>query len=117
MKWHGDYPATGLLPHEVMILRETPWFNNHAFDEDGPFLNFENTDVGHWLETLYLGGYRFSLGDQVEFRDATHSVRVDLDVANPFFGTTTVPTDMGPGYMRIWHGDLRSNIVPINIYP
>ena len=32
MKWHGDYPSTDLLPQEVMILRETPWFTNHAFD-------------------------------------------------------------------------------------
>ena len=32
-------------------------------------------------------------------------------------GRVAVPANMGPGYIRIWRGDLRSNIVPVNFYP
>jgi len=117
MKWHGDYPSTTLMPHEVMILRETPWFRNHAFDVGAPFLNFENQDVMHWGETVWLGGNGFAVGDQVEFRDVNHSVRVDPTVFGPTVLQATVPTGMGPGYIRIWRGDLRSNVVPVNFYP
>lgn len=117
MKWHGDYPSTGLLPHEVMILRETPWFNNHAFDAGAPFLYFENQDVAHWGGTISLGGAVFTAGDTVEFRDATHSVREVPEVVSSTLLRVAVPANMGPGYIRIWRGDLRSNIVPVNFYP
>jgi hypothetical protein len=117
MKWHGDYPSTTLMPHEVMILRETPWFNNRAFDEGAPFLNFENRDVAHWGENIFLGGAGFVAGDEVEFRDATHSVRVPAEIASPTLLYVDVPAGMGPGYLRIWRGDLRSNVVPVNLYP
>lgn len=27
MKWHGDYPTVGFLPHEVDFLKQSPFFN------------------------------------------------------------------------------------------
>jgi len=117
MKWHGDYPSTGLLPHEVMILRETPWFNNHAFDDGAPFLDFENQDVAHWGETIRLSGSGFASGDEIEFRDLDHFVRVVPTVIGPTLIQVTVPVGMGPGYIRAWRGDLRSDVVAVNFYP
>lgn len=117
MKWHGDYPSTGLLPHEVMILRETPWFGNDAFDDGAPFLFFENRDVARWGEQIFVGGTGFAEGDEIEFRDATHSVRVTPFVASPSLLYVDVPVGMGPGYVRVWRGGLRGNVVPVNIYP
>lgn len=118
MKWHGDYPSTGLMPHEVTILRETPWFDGKgAFDANAPFLFFENRDVARWNEFIFLSGDGFLAGDEVEFRDAVHSVRVPANVLGPSLLEVTVPFGMGPGYVRIWRGGLRSNVVPINLYP
>lgn len=117
MKWHGDYPSTTLMPHEVMILRETPWFRKHAFDPGAPFLNFETQDVAHWGETVWLSGVGFAVGDTVEFRDVNHSVRVEPTIFGTGFMQATVPSGMGPGYIRIWRRDLRSNVVPVNFYP
>ena len=117
MKWHGDYPSTGLLPHEVMILRETPWFSNNAFDQEAPFLSFGAQDVVHWGETMRLLGIGFAAGDEVEFRDATHSVRVEPLLDGTTLLQVTVPAGMGPGYIRVWRGAFRSNVVPVNFYP
>jgi hypothetical protein len=117
MKWHGDYPSTTLMPHEVMILRESPWFSNRAFDDGAPFVFYESTDVAHWGAEISLGGSGFADGDQVEFRDATHSVFVTPDVRSPSLLRVVVPFGLGPGYVRVWRGGLRSNVVPVNIYP
>src|SRR5919197_5990304 len=99
MKWHGDYPSTTLMPHEVMILRETPWFRKHAFDAGAPFLNFETQDVAHWGDPMLLSGVGFLAGDTVEFRDVNHSVRVEPIIFGSGFMQATVPTGMG--YIRI----------------
>ena len=117
MKWHGDYPSTTLMSHEVMILRETPWFKRHAFDEGARFLHYENQDVAHWGETMSLTGSEFAPGDKIEFRDVTHSVRVVPDLDGPNLVRVTVPMGIRPGYIRVWRGDLRSNVVPVNFYP
>ena len=32
MRWHGDYPNAPLMRHERMLLRESPFFVENAFD-------------------------------------------------------------------------------------
>jgi hypothetical protein len=123
MGWHGDYPDPGLLPHEIMILRQSPFFSGRkAFDRDAPWLNFENQDEARWGERLTLTGGSFNgggfrEGDTVEFRDAAHSVRVRATVESPHELQVTVPSGLAPGYVRIWRGSLRGNAVPVNFAP
>jgi hypothetical protein len=115
MRAHWDYPDTGLLPHEILILKNSPFFIAKAFDEKAPHLDFENQDVAHWGETLHLTGRGFQVGDQVEFVDISRTVLVETKLeANKL--TVTVPQDQGPGFLRVRRGKLQSNIVPINIY-
>lgn len=115
MMAHWDYPNTGLLPHEILILKNSPFFVAGAFDAAAPHVDFENQDVAHWGETLHLGGKRFKTGDKVEFVDVARTVTVD---ARPKDGKliVTVPGDQGPGFVRVRRGKLRSNLVPVNIY-
>jgi hypothetical protein len=116
MKWHGDYPNTALLPHEIMILRESPFFVANAYDAKAPHLDFENADVMKWGETVDLTGKGFAEGDEVEFRDLNHSVRVKPEQVDGKL-RVTVPSDLGPGYLRVWRGTRKSNVVPVNFYP
>lgn len=115
MKWHGDYPKTDLLPHEVMILKESPYFFPHAYDEKAPHLDFENEDTMKWGQEAALTGKGFQATDEVEFRDLKHAVRVKPELVAGKL-KVTVPADLGPGYVRIWRGNLRSNAVPVNFY-
>jgi hypothetical protein len=115
MRAHWDYPDTGLLPHEVLILHNSPFFVPNAYDEKAPHLDFENQDVAHWGETLHLTGSGFKPGDQVEFVDVGHLVPVDTKLEQGKL-VVVVPQDQGPGFMRVLRGKLRSNIVPINLY-
>jgi hypothetical protein len=116
MRWHGDYPYTGLLPHEIMILKESPYFVANAYDRDAPHVDFENADVMRHGETVQIRGKGFSRGDVVEFRDLRHSVRRPGKLVEDRL-EVTVPPDMGPGYVRVWRGGRRSNVVPVNFYP
>jgi hypothetical protein len=115
MRWHGDYPDTGLLPHEAMILRNSPFFVPNAYDATAPHLDFENADVMKWGETVELRGKGFAAGDKVEFRDTRQSIVVEPELVN---GTlkVAVPTNLGPGFIRVLRGKLRSNVVPVNFY-
>lgn len=115
MRWHGDYPETNLLPHEVMILKESPYFFPNVYDEKAPHLDFENEDVMKWSQEVELTGKRFEAEDEVEFRDVQHSVRVKSELVGGKL-KVKVPADLGPGYIRVWRGKLRSNVVPVNFY-
>ncbi|HZH97538.1 MAG TPA: hypothetical protein VEX38_01090 [Fimbriimonadaceae bacterium] len=133
MRWHGDYPNTELLPHEIMILRNSPFFVPNAYDKNGPWLNFENADVLHWGESVVLTGKNFWSEDEVEFRTIAvedfeaaskngpaayeRSIRVKPELLNKSELRVTVPKGIGPGFIRIWRGKLKSNIVPVNFYP
>lgn len=117
MRWHGDYPETGLLPHEVLILRSSPYFVRHAFDERAPWLDFEIDDVARWGEMLKLTGHGLRQSDEIEFVDAQHAVRVRPELFSDREGRVRVPDSMGPGFLRARRGRLRGNAVPINLYP
>lgn len=132
MRWHGDYPDTGLLPHEIMILRNSPYFVKDAYDPGMCWLNFENQDVMKWGETVTLKGIGFRPTDKVEFStipvesfDAAAKegyekyVRVDVvdaDVINRNELRVKVPEGIGPGFIRIIRARQKSNIVPVNFY-
>jgi hypothetical protein len=115
MRAHWDYPDTGLLLHEILILENSPFFVKKAYDEAAPHLDFENQDVAHWGETLTLTGRGFKPGDKVEFVDTTRTVPVETKLEDGNL-VVTVPQDQGPGFIRVRRGKLRSNIVPINLY-
>jgi hypothetical protein len=115
MRAHWDYPDTGLLPHEILILKNSPFFVPNAFDESAPHLDFENQDIVHYGETLHLTGRGFKQGDLVEFVsiDQDRRVAATLDEGKL---VVTVPQDQKPGFIRVRRGKLRSNIVPVNVY-
>lgn len=128
MRWHGDYPDTGLLPHEVMILRNSPFFVNSAHDADAPGLDFENPDVVRTGQTLVLRGKQLRAGDEIEFRWTSpspdpkanpieRSERVRCEVLSETEAKVTVPLTAGPGFVRAWRGTKRGNAVPVNVYP
>jgi hypothetical protein len=116
MRAHWDYPDTGLLPHEVLILKNSPFFVPHAFDETAPHLDFENQDAAKWGEELRLTGKGFKAGDKVEFVDVHRVTLVETKLDRGEL-VVTVPREQGPGFMRVRRGKLRSDIVPINVYP
>lgn len=117
MGWHGDYPNAPLMRHERMILRESPYFGAKPYDDGAPWLDFESIDVGRWGEEVVLTGRGFRAGDVVEFRDADRSVRVVPDRLGEKELRVRVPEGLGPGYVRVWRGSLKSNVVAINLYP
>lgn len=116
MRAHWDYPDTGLLPHEVMILQNSPFFERFVHDPLAPHLAFENADTMKWGEAVQLIGKGFKLRDEVEFRDARRSVRVRANLADGKL-RVVVPKDLSAGYLRIWRGGRRSNVVPVNFLP
>ncbi len=128
MRWHGDYPDTGLLPHEVMILRNSPFFVSNAYEADAPWLDFENPDVVRTGQTLVLRGKRLRAGDEIEFRWTTSPLdlktalterfeKVRCEVLSDTEAKVTVPLSAGPGFVRAWRGTKKGNAVPVNVYP
>jgi len=121
MKWHGDYPTTNLLPHEKILVRNSPFFAARTYDVTGaPFADIgATTDVAYWNEPLVIKGKGFRTGDRVEFTDALASVTVTPEAAaiTDEAITVKVPRDLGPGFVRVLRGGKRSNIVPVNVYP
>jgi hypothetical protein len=117
MRWHGD-GLTSLFPHEIAILKASPFFfKRKAFDEAAPHLNFENADVVQRGTSLLLSGCCFAAGDLVEFRDGAHSELVTPEILEGSLLRVQVPATMEPGYVRIWRGSLRGNVVAINFVP
>jgi hypothetical protein len=130
MREHWEYPEIGLTNWERLILLNSPFFVEDAYDPEGPWLRFENPDVLTQGQEIELSGEGFEVGDRVEFvwvdpEEAhtdtgafeRHSViaaplRVESDSIS-----VRIPENMGPGFIRIRQGDLRSNIVPFNVYP
>lgn len=121
MRWHGDYPDTGLLAHEVMILKQSPFFVANAFDKDAPWLDFENKDTCVFGETLELSGKRFAEEMQVEFRwienGSERSVMVAPKVLSDTKANVVVPNGYGAGFVRAWGGKKKGNALPVNGYP
>jgi hypothetical protein len=121
MKWHGDYPSAGFLPHERMILRQSPFFTGKGPDPEAPYPSFATDDVAHWGQKLKVPGKRFRPGDIVEFAHIKDGRERMVQVRPEDLSETqilvVVPDGLGPGYFRIRRGTLVSHGVPINIYP
>lgn len=142
MRWHGDYPDTGFLPHEIMILKQSPFFVKNAYDKDGPWLDFEIKDSVVEGESLELTGKRFAEGMQIEFRwiayppekpaDANRGNRApdgkdgapgaSVTIVTPEIFSSTkarvkVPEGYSAGFIRAHLGGKKSNAVPVNGYP
>jgi hypothetical protein len=116
MRSHWDYPQAGLMPHEKMILRETPFFDSAKWRRNAPHLDFENPDVMRHGERVALTGKGFAEGDTVEFWDVNGRRTAPAEVRDGKL-IVTVPAGVGPGYLRVARGSTVSNIVPVNFYP
>lgn len=117
MRWHGDYPDTGFLPHEVLILKNSPFFVKDAFDPKAPWLDFENQDAMRWGEKVTLRGRGFAAGDTIEIVTVDGSFPVKPSEIGPNAMVVTIPEGVGPGFIRSRRGSLRGNGVPVNFYP
>lgn len=124
MKAHWDYPETALLPHERMILRNSPWFNRTSHDEGAPWLDFEIQDTCRGSERLKLRGKRFRPGMRVEFRwidptasEREHSILVETRVESKESATAVVPAAYRAGFIRAIFDGRKGNAVPLNGYP
>lgn len=124
-----SFPNVGLLAHEAFILRNSPYFGYAPGDKDAPVLDVEMDDQGFWGESIVIKAQGLRDGDQIElntigpYQYITKNLRspvsmfVPFTYATPERGRMTVPRDVGPGFLRLYRGALRSNIVPINVYP
>ena len=121
MRWHGDWPEVAFLPHEVMILKQSPFVTGRPPDPKAPYPSFATADMAHWGETLVIPGRRFKRGDLVEFVTLRRGQQL-ITPTKPQKTTATrleviVPADLGPGYVRVRRGSHVSHGVPINLYP
>lgn len=128
MRWHGDYPDTGLLAHEIMILKNSPFFVRNAYDPGAPWLNFEIKDTCVDGETLNLTGKRFDPDMQIEFRwidlpkepkvgaSGEHGVMVTPKVSSETHAAVQVPKGYRSGFIRAHLGSKKGNAVPVNGY-
>lgn len=129
MRWHGDYPDTGFLAHEVMILKNSPFFVKDAYDESAPWLDFEIKDTCVEGESLELRGKRFQEDMRIEFRwidlpeaqrngvSGESTVFVTPRIASATRGSVAVPKGYRSGFIRAWIGKRKGNAVPVNGYP
>ncbi|HLG41974.1 MAG TPA: hypothetical protein VI643_01320 [Planctomycetota bacterium] len=117
MKWHGDYPDVSFHPHEVMILKQSPFFTGEAGDSEGPYPSFATKDSAKWGERLVIPGKRFRGGDVVEFVTVEKTVEAKPEQVSEAEIVVVVPRDLGPGYLRVRRGKLASHGIPINLYP
>jgi len=121
MKWHGDYPKVGFMPHEIMILKQSPFFTGRAPDPKAPYPSFRTADSARWGEKLTIPGRRFRKGDRVEFVTLAKGQEVVTTVRPERLSNheivVKVPAGLGPGYLRVRRGKRVSHGVPINLYP
>jgi len=124
-----SYPNTRLMAHEQLILRNSPFFAFGPGDNNVPRIAYETADKGFHGDTFYVLGEDISETDLIEVSwmgkatdnpNATIkpvSVFVKIDGVSEDRARFKVPQDAGPGFIRLWRGSLRSNIVPVNFYP
>ncbi|MCW5942033.1 MAG: hypothetical protein KIS66_07360 [Fimbriimonadaceae bacterium] len=117
MRWHGDYPDTGFLPHEILILKNSPFFVKDAFDARAPWLDFENQDAMRWGERVTLRGRGFAKGDTIEIVTVDGTRTLVPSEVSAGAVVVTIPEGVGPGFVRSRRGALRGNGVPVNFYP
>lgn len=119
MRWHGDYPDVGFLPHEIAILRASPFFEGVAPPDPGaPIPSFATADRALRGEELVILGRRLGpdcvveMVDVVDGAERATGLRVVGAAATEL--RVVVPEGTGPGYLRIRRGPLASPPLPLN---
>jgi len=113
---HWEYPKTGFLEHELMVLRHSPFTSPAGWDEGAPFVDYITDDACEWGKDLAVVGRGFVRGDEVEFVDVRGARRAAPMVIEDGRLVVRVPSGLGPGVVRVRRGSLRSNAVPLNVY-
>lgn len=120
------YPNTKLMHHEALILRNSPFFGFDGGDPGVPRLSWESADRGVWGDTYYVLANGLSQTDMIEVswmgkptsnENSTIkqvSVFVALDGFDESRGRIKIPQGAGNGFIRLWRGAQKSNMVTIN---
>ncbi|MCC7103297.1 MAG: hypothetical protein IT206_09495 [Fimbriimonadaceae bacterium] len=120
------YPNTKLMHHEALILRNSPFFGFGSGDQNVPRVDWSTADRGVWGDTFYVVANGLRESDMVEVswmgkptsnEDSTVkqiSVFVALDGVDESRGRFKVPQGAGNGFIRVWRGSQRSNMVTVN---
>ena len=117
MGWHGDYPDTGLLPHEMLITQQCPFFTQKPPPEFAPFPDFATRDVVRWGETLEIPGQFLNGTTEVNLVTANGNYWIKPVAVSPTSIKVKIPSGAGPGYLRLHNNEAASHGVPINVYP
>jgi hypothetical protein len=119
-----SYPSVGLLPQERLILQFSPFFGMQPGDNDAPQVDPKTEDRGYWGKPFKVIGGLFREGDQVEIsypisvggNTRTQSTFVETKVNTPGELEFTVPESANAGFLRVWRGSQRSNLIAVNFY-
>lgn len=121
-----SFPNTRLMPHESLILRNSPFFGYADGDRDVPRLQWESADRGVWGDSYYVlaAGLRDTdmvevswMGKPTDNPNSTvkqTSVFVALDGISEDRGRFTVPKGASSGFIRLWRGSQKSNAISVN---
>ena len=121
-----SYPNTRLMAHETLILRNSPFFGFGDGDQNVPRLNWDTADRGVWGDSFYVMANGLMNTDMVEVSwmgkptenpNSTikqMSVFVGLDGVSEDKGRFKIPNGAGPGFIRIWRGAQKSNMITVN---
>jgi len=123
----GDYPEVSLMPHEVMTLKNSPWF---ALDLPSPLApQVDPSDITDYVRpgsTINLPQQLVKAGDRVEFtgvridingnlfNDKVTSIMTTVKVS-PGKAQLTIPNEAPSGYIRFWRGSKAGISIPIFI--
>lgn len=122
------YPNLRLAPQEQLILRNSPFFGFGPGENQVPRLKLETDDETAWGQTFFIQANGVRESDLVEFcwmGKATDNPNASVKPTSAFVPVdgvsddrfrVTAPRGAGPGFIRLWRGSLRSNIVPVNVY-
>ncbi|MEZ6088302.1 MAG: hypothetical protein R3C05_09810 [Pirellulaceae bacterium] len=117
MGWHGDYPETGFLAHEILILQQCPFFTGMPPSAIAPFPDFATNDVVRWEETIEIPGQFLQGTTEVELVTANGKKTMKPQSVTSSNVKVTIPLGSGPGYLRLRNSEAASHGVPVNVYP
>ncbi len=121
-----SYPNTRLMAHEALVLRNSPFFGYADGDREVPRLDWSTADVTSWGESFSVVASGLRDSDVVEVswmgkpNDNPNSTFKQSSIFVPFDGISEdrgrfkVPQGVGPGFIRVWRGSLKSNMITVN---
>ena len=116
MRAHWDWPQTGWLDHEKVVLRSSPFTAAVDWDGGAPFADYITADTAIVGKEFVIVGRGFKEGDEVDFTDANGTTRVKSSRVEEAKLVVVVPK-VGPGVVRVVRFTAKSNAIPVNIYP